>query len=289
MWRAIVHFFGDVRRAIQRLYDDDGPLLAAATAYYVGLSFFPLLLVLIAGLGWFLQHTHLGQDAQQEVLNFVANNTSDLLSTYVKDSLDLVKNRSGINGPLGLATIVITSLAAFAQLDSAFERIWRVPHKGSKSIFFYALGLLAQRGRALLLLLALMALVVLVFLAGMVITAIAAHTDLPLSGWTWDAIQIGVTFATNTIVFTLLFRLLPRAPVWWEDAMAGGLLTAGAWEIGRQLLAVFIARSKYSSAYGVIGAFLAVLIWCYYAVTIVLLGAEYIQVLRAHADRQRKS
>jgi membrane protein len=53
-------------------------------------------------------------------------------------------------------------------------------------------------------------------------------------------------------------------------------------------LAVFIARSRYTSAYGVIGAFLAVLVWCYYAVTIVLLGAEYIQVLREHTDAQRK-
>jgi membrane protein len=63
-------------------------------------------------------------------------------------------------------------------------------------------------------------------------------------------------------------------------------LTAAAWEIGRQLLALFIARSKYTSAYGVIGAFLAVLLWCYYAVTIILLGAEYIQVI-SHRGKDR--
>jgi membrane protein len=84
----------------------------------------------------------------------------------------------------------------------------------------------------------------------------------------------------------LLFRLLPQAPVRWSDAFYGGFLTAAAWEIGRQLLAVFIARSKYTSAYGVIGAFLAVLLWCYYAVTIVLLGAEYIQII-SHRDNDR--
>ena len=44
--------------AVQRLYADDGPVMAAATAYYLGLSFFPLLLVLTAGVGWFLRHTH---------------------------------------------------------------------------------------------------------------------------------------------------------------------------------------------------------------------------------------
>jgi membrane protein len=89
---------------------------------------------------------------------------------------------------------------------------------------------------------------------------------------------------TNIVVFMLLFRLLPQATVRWSDAFYGGFLTSAAWEIGRQLLAVFIARSKYTSAYGVIGAFLAVLLWCYYAVTIVLLGAEYIQVISHRAE-----
>ena len=85
----------------------------------------------------------------------------------------------------------------------------------------------------------------------------------------------------------LLFWLLPKAPVRWCDAFHGALLTAAAWEIGRQVLAIFIARGKYTSAYGVVGAFLAILLWCYYAVTIILLGAEYIHVVRARKRKAR--
>ncbi|HEY2883121.1 MAG TPA: YihY/virulence factor BrkB family protein [Pirellulales bacterium] len=285
-----VQFFDDVRQSVARLYADDGPLMAAATAYYVGLSFFPLLLLLTAALGWFLKYSHLGQDAHAEVLNFVKNNTSELLAQYVSDSLTMVQDRSSINGPIGLATIVLTSLAAFAQLDSAFDRIWRVPPSESKSIFWLALNFLIQRGRAFLLLLGLMTLVMLVFFAGMILTAVESHTAnvLPAGGWQWDAVQVAVTLATNAVVFTLLFRLLPKAPVRWGHSLHGGLLTAAAWEIGRQILAVMIARGKYGTAYGVIGAFLAVLLWCYYAVTIVLVGAEYIQVLDARQAANAK-
>jgi membrane protein len=288
MWTIVVQFFRDVRQAIERLYADDGPVLAAATAYYLGLSFFPLLLVLTAGIGWFLRYTHPGQSAQQEVLHSIATAASEQLADYVAQTLDMVQDRSSINGPLGLATMLITALAAFTQLDSAFKRIWRVADSGSKSIFLQALAILAARGRAFLVLLGLGALVVLVFLAGMVIQAVESQTNavMPLEGWVWDAVQIGVTMTTNIVVFMLLFRLLPQAPVRWSDAFYGGFLTAAAWEIGRQLLAVFIARSKYTSAYGVIGAFLAVLLWCYYAVTIVLLGAEYIQII-SHRDNDR--
>ena len=75
--------------------------------------------------------------------------------------------------------------------------------------------MLAARGRAFLVLLGMGAVVVVVFLAGMVVTAVESQTDavLPLSGWVWDAVQIGVTMTTNIVVFTLLFRLLPQAAV----------------------------------------------------------------------------
>jgi len=287
MLRVIVQFFQDLRAAGSRWYADDGPLMSAATAYYVGLSFFPLLLVLIAGVGLFLQTTHLGQDARQNVLAAIDKNMSQQLAGYVRDALDLVQEKSIISGPLGLLTMLVTSLAAFAQFDSAFDRIWRIPSGNHKSIFSVALALLVQRGRALVLLFGLGAFVVLIFLAGMVLDGIRAAEILPQVEWLRNGVQIGVTMATNTLVFMLLFRLLPKAPVRWCDALHGGVLTAVAWEIGRQVLAVFIARGKYTSAYGVVGAFLAILLWCYYAVTIILLGAEYIHVVRARKRKWR--
>jgi membrane protein len=290
MLKVIPLFFSDMRQAVARWSADDGSVMAAATAYYVGLSFFPLLLVLIAGVGWFLQNTHLGQDAQREVLAAIAQNMSPQLADYVSESLLMVQDRSSIGGPIGLATMLIASLAAFGQLDSAFDRIWGFPQSESQSMFRYLLGLLAQRGRAFLALLGLVVVVVIVFLAGMVLTAVQTHTAavMPLEPWVWNSLQIIITFGTNAIVFTLLYRLMPKAPVRWKRALQGGLLTAVAWEIGRQLIRILVARSKYS-AYGVVGAFLAILLWCYYAVAIVLLGAEYIQVLRARARVERKA
>lgn len=54
-------------KVCDRWQKDDGPLMAAAVAYYAALSFFPLLLVLISGLGLVLQFTACGQNAEQQV------------------------------------------------------------------------------------------------------------------------------------------------------------------------------------------------------------------------------
>lgn len=287
MWRRITQFTKDIRLAIERWSADDGAAMAAATAYYVGLSFFPLLLVLIAGVGWFLENTHLGQDAEQQVVNAIAKNMSQQLADYVAQSIEVLRGRSTVSGPLGLFTMVLTSLAAFAQLDSAFDRIWATPKKHeSHGVIRYAIELLQQRGRAFLLLFALGVVVLLVFLAGMILTAVESHTEriwVPL----WDIVQFAITMTINAAVFTVLYRFLPRVGIRWSEAFHGGLLTAVAWEIGRQLLAVYVARSRYTSAYGVVGAFLAILLWCYYVVAIVLLGAEYVAVLRGRRQRNK--
>ena len=126
----------DLQRTFTRWETDDGWLMAAAVAYYLGISFFPLLLVLIAGLGVFLESTHLGQDAQQRVLDTIAQNASPQLAEYVKEALSTVRSQSATSGPLAHLGMLIASLAAFAQYDAAFDRIWIV--RSDQSLGFWA-------------------------------------------------------------------------------------------------------------------------------------------------------
>ena len=68
-------------------------LAAAGIAYYVALSFFPLLLVLVAGLGTLLAWTQVGQEAQQELLSTIGQQASPDLAQQVERMLDTVKAR----------------------------------------------------------------------------------------------------------------------------------------------------------------------------------------------------
>jgi membrane protein len=204
-----------------------------------------------------------------------------VLADYVGDALTVVQQDSSVSGPAGLAIMIFAALAAFVQLDWAFDRIWKVPTTGSSGLLHAMLEFLIQRGRAFLLLLGVGGVVVVVFLSGMVLAGLESHTHefVLLSGWVWSTAQIALTIGINAAVFTLINRLLPKANVSWGDALRGGLLTAAGWEIGRQILAEFVVRAEYTSAYGVIGAFLGILLWCYYAVAIVLLGAEHVRII----------
>ncbi|MCA9114256.1 MAG: YihY/virulence factor BrkB family protein [Planctomycetaceae bacterium] len=278
--------FEITRGVFKRFSDDDGPLMSAAVAYYMGLSFFPLMMVLIAGVGLFLKYSAAGQDAEQQVLRAVSDQLSPAMRTHVETLLTQVRDRSELNAPTGLLSILIAAMAAFAQFERAFNHIWHVPSEPRTGILAAARRIIVQRGIAFLMLMAAGLLVLLVFICGMVLDGFQRFTSqlLHLPEMFWNLSWLGLSLVLNGLVFTMIYRWLPKAPVRWTDAFRGGLLASIGWEAGRQVLAAWVIDPSQSVAYGVAGSLLAILLWCYYAVTVLFLGAEYIQELVARRE-----
>jgi membrane protein len=271
-WR---HLYGAYDRWVQ----DDAHLLAAAVAYYVGLAFYPLLLVLIAGVGLLLQNTSFGKNAQEQVLGVLSGQLSPALVDHIQHALAQLKDRTAINGPIGLGATLLTAMAAFAQFDRAFNRIWRVPQPTSEGLLHGVKLVLIDRGIAFLLLLLMGLLVAVISFVSFGIAAIEATTArwMPIPGWVHQGIQTVIPFLLNLLILTLIYRWIPRVNVRLRDAFRGGVVAAVGWEIGRRILASILIGSQYGTEYGVIGSFIAIQLWCYYMVAIVFLGAEYIR------------
>jgi membrane protein len=270
--------FNFLRRHVQYFiaaYDrwsrDDGPVMAAAVAYYVALSFFPLVLVLISGLGLFFRFAHSGQNAHQAVLTLVESDLSPSARAAVEQALEQVRDRSTVHGPVALGMMLFSAIAGFVQLQQAFDRIGNVPRNASKGVVNALRMVLFERLIAFLMLCGLALLVTAVFIGTMVLVAIENYTTgiLPGSQMLWRP---------NAILFSLIYRSLPKNPAPFKYCLRGGLVAALIWEIGRQILAAVLIGSRYTAAYGVIGSFIGLMLWCFYAVAVLLLGAEYIEV-----------
>jgi hypothetical protein len=100
--------------------------------------------------------------------------------------------------------------------------------------------------------------------------------------------DLAFTTLANAFLFCLLYRWLPNKKVGWIKAFRGGLLAAVVWELGRIGLGAFLIGMRYTSAYGAIGSFIALLLWCYYGVSIIYFGAEYVQILQSQADEAKQ-
>ncbi len=172
MWQRLIYNAKVLWRTYDRWQNDDGPLMSAAVAYYLGLSVFPLLVTLISGVGLFLRYTSAGQDAEQQVLRLIADQASPALEAQMREILAQVQDRSNLGGSLGIIGILIAAIAGFTQFERAFDHIWNVeppPDKGLMAALRYTL---IERGVAFLMLLAAGVVVIAVFIANMTIASL---------------------------------------------------------------------------------------------------------------------
>jgi len=266
-------------RTINEWQSDDGNRLAASLAYYGVLSLFPLLLVLVSAFG-FVQRSWPDMPLRLDVEAFIKSETSPAIAEQLKGGLDDIQRQAGVGGAIGVGILVLAAMGIFSALEDSLYRIWKVPnapHQGG--IWRVVLHVLFHRLKAFVMLFALGLMLVTLFLAMFVLEGVRSHVaSWPIPPVTWEWLKLGVGLLVNALFFGLIYKLLAKGPARWSVALLGGLLTACAWELGRQLLAHFLVGNKYNP-YGIIGALIAVMLWFYYASTVLLLGAEVVQVV----------
>ena len=283
---AKIRLWPRLKQTVKHWKEDDGNLLAAAMAYYATLSFFPMLLILISGLGLLLRFSGGTQDAQRELLALLEKNTSATLSEHVAGILAQIRASAAISGPLGLVALLLAAIGIFTQFERAFDRIWKIDRRRGTGIIAAVSHTLFRRLRAFLMLLGVGILVFAGFIGGMAASAVGRYaTDLPGGGLAWNLIHIAGGVALNWLLFTVIYKILPKARVRWSEASRGGLVAAVLWEAARQLLAVLLLSKKYT-AYRLVGSLIGLMLWMYVAASVLFLGAEYVRVI--YQDRAEK-
>ncbi|MGD9723814.1 MAG: YihY/virulence factor BrkB family protein [Pirellulales bacterium] len=268
-----------IEQTFTRFSNNDGITLAAATAYYAAFSFFPLLWVLITGLGFALKFSESAQNAKQQLLELLAERTSPALTEQVQNSLSDVQLGASSYGLFGPVILLFGAIGIFSQMEFAFDRLWHNVGPRDHGIRAAIKNALWNRLKAFMSLLALGVLLLVVFISDLTLAAVRKYTDqLPAGSSIWELTQLAFSIGLNTIVLSLLFQLMPRRRVRWLHALCGGLVTAVVWQIGNEALSRFMTGGTYS-AYGVVGSFIVIMLWVYCASVLLYLGGQLVQVL----------
>ncbi|HVX11259.1 MAG TPA: YihY/virulence factor BrkB family protein [Pirellulales bacterium] len=263
-----------VKQTFIEWQEDRVPRLGAALAYYSLFSLAPALVIAVA-----LASTFYGQDAAEGML---AVELEAILGRQVAESLQQLTDRIHSTGGGPFATLLsgilllMGATGAVVALKDALNTVWGVIDT-TRSVWWILvrdrlLSLALVVGGGLLL----GASVVLTsFLQGMSDRALAA---LPVSFSSALLINWFVSLVVVSIFFAMIFRLLPDVELRWRDVWVGSAVTSVMFLIGRELIALYLARFSFASMYGAAGSLVAVLLWVYYSAQIVLLGAEFTQV-----------
>lgn len=90
-------------------------------------------------------------------------------------------------------------------------------------------------------------------------------------------------FLVMTLLFAMMFKLLPDTHVAWRDVWIGALITAALFTVGKLLIGLYLGKGAVGSAYGAAGSLVVLVVWVYYSAQILFLGAEL-----AHTQAERR-
>jgi membrane protein len=162
----------------------------------------------------------------------------------------------------------------FAELQSDLDRIWRVPAPAKENGIWI---LLRTRLLSFGLVLGLGFLLLVSLVVSAAIAAFGKWWDGIFKGWEalLQALNFGISFAITTLLFALIYKLMPRARIAWRDVWVGAGVTAFLFEIGKFLIGLYLGKTSVASGFGAAGSLVVLLVWVYFAAQIFLLGAEF--------------
>ena len=270
------------RRAAIKWYEDDCLTLGAALAYYTVFSMAPVLVIAIAVAGALF-----GQEAAQgEIVAQIRGLVGEEGAVAIQSLIESAgrQDAGAIATLIGLVVLLFGSTSAFSQLQAALNKIWEVPPQASVGLWDVLrarfLSFAAVLGVGFLLS------VSLVLSAAVAAFGRFGRGRVPEIARVLEAADFLGTMLVHTLLFAMIFKLLPDVPIRWRHVWLGAGVTAGLFFIGKLVIGLYLATSEVGAAYGAAGWVILILAWVYYSAQIVLFGAEF---TRAYAVEGRPS
>jgi membrane protein len=250
----------------------NAPRLGAAVAFYALLSLSPLVVLVVAIAGVFMDRSVVLKELTwqfQYLIGLPGAQAVNALLASAQTNSDQAKAASIAS----LVTLFIGASGVLSELRSALNTIWDVDparESGFRNLL-----------RARLLMMGMVVAIGFLLLASLVLSAVFSATSAYLlgvvsfQGWVGPLTDFGLSLAGVAAVFALIFKYMPDAVVRWRDAWLGGGFTAVLFTLGKYAIATYLTTAAVGSAYGAAGSVVVVILWVYYTAQIFFLGAEF--------------
>jgi len=276
--KAIKDGFKILKAAFNGFMDDRALKLSASLAYYTIFSLGPLLLLLISLAGVFFGQEAIKGKVFGEINGLVGNDAAKQIQDIIKN-LEM-SGKSTISVIIGSVTLIIGATTVFGEIQESINMIWKVKPKPKKGW----VKLIKDRllSSSLIITLGFLLLVSLIINGVLMVLSDRLMTFLPdVTVILFEVINAVISFIVISVLFGVIFKVLPDAKIAWKDVRSGAIFTTVLFMIGRLVIGIYIESSGTSSTYGAAGSLIVILLWIYYTAAILYFGAEF---TRAYAD-----
>lgn len=264
-----------LKDTFQGFIDNRGLKLSASLSYYTIFSLAPLLLLMIS-----LASVFFGRDAIQgqifgEINGLIGNQAAAQIQEVIRN-MEL-SGKTTFALIMGGITLFIGATSVFGEIQDSINIIWKVRAKPKRGWLKWITDRLLSSsliaGLSFLLIVSLMINGILLALSEWLKNYFPDVTLI-----IFQIINILISFSVITILFGVIFKVLPDAKIGWKDVGAGAFFTACLFMLGRFLIGLYIDFSGTGTAYGAAGSLIVILVWVYYTAAILYFGAEFTKI-----------
>jgi membrane protein len=253
-----------------------GQSRGAAIAFYAVTSLAPVLVIVIAVAGFVYGDAAAQGAIFDQFKGLLGPSSADLLQRVVASAS---RGNGAAATAISIIVILVTASGVFLELEDALNAIWECEPQQT-SWWDMAHARLMSFG--LVLALGLLMVISLAIDAGLKGASGFINRHFPLSAAFLFVLNTAVSFALVTLLFGAIYKVLPATPIRWRTAIYGALVTAGAYQGGKVLIALYIGSQTTTTSLGAAGALLALLFWVYYSAMIFILGAAFTRRVFGH-------
>jgi len=271
-----------LRDTARAWYEDRAQRLGAALAFYTIFALAPGLVILIAVSGLVLDPKTAQGDIVEQIEALIGRTGAEAVEATLVSARE---QGAGVT-LVAVVTFVLGLWWVFGELQDALNTIWGVTPRADRTILtiareqFWSFALVVGIGFLLM-----VSLVISAWLAA--VGRFFAHL-LPAPAAVLETVDVAVSFCIITVLFAVIFKLLPDVRVAWRDVWPGAALTSLLFTVGKTGIGIYLGRTTFGSAYGAAGSLVIILLWVYYSAQILFFGAEFTKVRARRPGRRRE-
>ena len=245
---------------------------SASLAYTTVFSMAPLLMVLLYVVGLFWGTNAIEGEIFYQAKDFLGEKSAIQLQEMIRNIA--ISNQTGFPAVIGIITLLIGATSVFAEIQDSINTIWGIRLKKRSGFWLYfksrllSFGVIGSLGFILLVSLGLSA----------VLESLNEKLFAHFSDTAVYMVYVGQTLVTLTIItllFAVIFKILPDAKITWKQVRVSSFTTALLFMAGKFLISFYISHSRLGTVYGAAGSLVIIMVWVYYSSVILYLGALF--------------
>jgi len=264
-----------LKETLGEFINDNAMKLSAALSYYTIFSLPALLIIVTSLCGLYFGTQAINGELYGQIKDLVGSGAALQIQEMVKNVN--LSTHTTFATIAGIVVLVIGASGIFAEVQDSINYIWGIKSKPKKGLIRFVMNRLMS--------FSMIASVGFLLLVSLIMSSIMEVLNRKLLAhfpsetiYLFYALNIVSLFVLTTILFLIVFKILPDGKISFRDCLLGAAFTAFLFMVGKFLIGAYLGNSSMASIYGSAGSIIIILAWVYYSAIILYFGAEFTKV-----------